>query len=78
MISDPCTRYGIINGCNEGCPVLNDGDCTIEETLAEESDWYAAWVEDVGHIKGFDILDKLNKRTDHSVDDFDRAMQIFK
>jgi len=42
-ISDPCTRYGIMGGCDEDCPVLNDGDCSIEDELAEDMDWYHEW-----------------------------------
>lgn len=34
-IMDPCTRFGILDGCKPECPVYVNGDCEIEEEVAE-------------------------------------------
>lgn len=78
-IADPCTRYGINNGCDSGCPVLNDGDCTIEPELAEETDWYAEWAVEAGSTRGLNILEEMERRKPKlptAADDYARAMEI--
>jgi len=83
MIPDPCTRYGIMSGCDEDCPVLNDGDCTIEEELALETDWYAEWAVAAGYERGLLILEEVASSREISksvecINDFDRAMELLK
>jgi len=37
---DPCTQYGIGHGCDEDCPVLQDGDCAVpEDVIKSLPDW---------------------------------------
>jgi hypothetical protein len=37
---DDCTRYGINHGCDENCPVLQEGRCQVpEDAIAVISDW---------------------------------------
>lgn len=36
--SSVCHNYGIVNGCDEGCPALLDGDCEQPEEALEVCD----------------------------------------
>jgi len=83
-ISDPCTRYGIGGGCDGECPVLNDGECTIEYELAEDIEWYEQWAIDNHIERALDILSEVKSRSSSTKtqttadNDFDRAMEILK
>jgi hypothetical protein len=38
VTSDVCHNYGIMGGCDEGCPALLDGDCGQPNDAIEHCD----------------------------------------
>jgi len=45
ITSDACHNYGSVAGCDEGCPVLLDGECTV--------------FDEVKHILPHDVYEEL-------------------
>lgn len=38
ITSSVCHNYGIMSGCDEGCPALLDGDCEVPNDAIEACD----------------------------------------
>jgi len=38
ITSDVCHNYGIMSGCDEGCPALLSGDCEVPHDAIEQCD----------------------------------------
>lgn len=38
ITSDVCHNYGIVSGCDEGCPALLAGDCEVPTDAIEHCD----------------------------------------
>ena len=38
ITSDVCHNYGIMSGCDEGCPALLSGDCEVPDDAIESCD----------------------------------------